>query len=313
MSDLKKLFKRDKIFLLCLAGIVGLILVFGFFNIHRSLEEHREWQKALSAGANADLLTSWGHSFNDVWEQGVLDYDYLSMIEIIFIVIIGAQIIKWSRLEGKNGREFQNLLPVKSASHITFDLICGVLFFWVAVIFSGFLLTFLVRQSGFEYISKSYWDMWKELLREIVVFSFSYSLIVFARKITNQIYGMFFAVFVIWYTMMLIGLIVDQPIGFIWDWYTSERNGEYMILLLLTAVLVFLAYWCDKKRDIAGGGTFSFKTVHYLMLIAVCADMSYTFYDTGFIKGQILRMMVSILLAGGISVGINYLMKAKKI
>lgn len=72
-------------------------------------------------------------------------------------------------------------------------------------------------------------------------------------------YGMFFAVFVIWYTMMVIGWIVDRPIGFIWDWYASEKNWEYMILLFLTIVLVFLAYWCDKKRDIAGSGIFSFK------------------------------------------------------
>lgn len=313
MSDLKKLFKRDKVFLLCLAGIVGLILVFGFFNVYRNLEEHRELQKSLSVGVDADFLASLNYNLNDIWEQGVLDYDYLGMIEIIFMVIIGAQIIKWSRLDGKNGREFQNLLPVKSVSHITFDFICGILFFWMAVIISGFLLTFLIDQSGFEYISENYWYLWKELLREIIVFSFSYSLIIFARKITNHIYGMFFAVFVIWYTMMVAGWIADKPISFIWDWYASKRNGEYMILLLLTVVFVFLAYWCDKKRDISGGGTFSFQSVHYLMLIAVCADMSFTFYSTDFVKGQILRLIVSVMLAGAISAGINYLMKAKKI
>ncbi len=235
-------------------------------------------------------------------DLSTMNYGYL---QVLFVAVMSVQLIKWIRLEEKGGREFQNLLPVKSSSFITFDLICGILYLWIPVVLNGLFMMILVSQSRFEYISEEFPYLWEELCREIIVFSFVYSLSVFARKITNHMYGMVFAAAVIVYTLLVIDAILLD--------YNLHIQKGYAILLLLTIIFILLAYWCDKKRDLAAGGTFSFKTVHYLMVIAVFADLAATFYVMKMFKGQMLRVLVSILLAGAISAGVHYLAKAKSI
>lgn len=306
MNDLKRLFKRDKIFLLCLAGITGLIVLFGLFRFHEYLEESWKINNKMAAYFdNPEFL-------KNIPDLSTMDYGYL---QILFIAVLGAQFVKWIRLEGKGGREFQNLLPVKSSSFVNFDLICGILYLWIPVILSGLFMTLLLSQSRFEFISEDYLCLWKELFREMIVFFFYYSLLIFAKKITNHMYGMVFGTFVIIYTLLnVIWFILDKGSNFLmWTLYGGQGKMECAVLLLLIVIFILLAYWCNKKRDLAAGGTFSFKTVHYLMVIAVFADLAATFYVMEMFKSQMLRVLVSILLAGAISAGVHYLARAKSI
>lgn len=306
MKDCKKLFQRDRGFCLALSGVVVLILAIGLFQCYD------EVRRALEIIEQYKNYSFW----NGIDLDAFVSDNYAGVMQIVFFVVLAAQIIKWDILEGKKGKEFQRLLPVKSRSHITYDLICGIVFVWVPMVLFVCGQS-LITNAFHSDITLRWGSVKEEMLQSIVVFSLIYCMIVFARKIANNIPGALFTVFVIWYTPMAFGMVFEKC-----DWlmkfctfdfgYGKHKTTAVLTALFLTVAVVLLSYVCDEKRDNAGTGVFSFRIVRYLVIAASFADLGLTFYECFPVYGHLLgfvRIALSVLLAGGIAAGLNYLMK----
>ena len=310
MQECKRLFRRDKVFLLCLAGGVALILLFSLFNVWKmvkELEELRMFYKNTHGEAfAAEFFSDRLSMFMNMVEQICL-----SMMKYVFVTVILAHIIKWSVLEGKRGKEFQNLLPVKSSGYVTYDYICGMLFLWIPMIIGVIATTAIfANRYGFAFMGGNVNDIWGKAMRVLIFVSFLYSLLVFSKKITRYIPGIFLMVLVIsymgpmlliWYTGECDGLFWN------WSWYDAADSGNCLLMLLCVPVLVALSYWCDKKRDIAGNGLFYFKSVHFLMMTIIFAEFFCLFTISEIIPWGMAANIIGALLAGAVTAGVHYL------
>lgn len=291
MEEYKKLFRRDKKFNLCLTGAVALILIFGLLSCQMALQQISETDKKLIELYGAETikkLTDW--SGTDTSKM-LMDYAGRTIIKAVFTVVILAQFIKWNVLEGKKGQEYGNLLPVKSVTYVTYDYICGILFLWVPVVLESIVLTIFV--STWELTGIVSGCIWKESAEAIVIVSFLYSLLIFAKKITRYVPGIFLTVTVV------------CGAGFLTGAYAGV-NG-YLLLLIPVAVFVVLSYWCDKKRDIAGNGLFYFPSAHFIIMGVMFLELFGIFANCMIIQVRAATYMISLLLAGAVTVGIHYL------
>lgn len=314
MKDCKKLFQRDKTFFMWLEGIVVLILIFGLLKYYEGMKVEKElYELYLENGF-------WSKAEFDVyvpgeWQLWIVDF-YSDIAQIIFLVVIAAQIIKWNVLESRNGKEFQFLLPVKSQSYITYDLICGVLLVWVPLFLTACGQMIAIDKTLHYDLAAHWGNVGGKMLEYIAAYSLIYCLIVFARKISNHMPGALFAAFVIWATPTIAAILfgdagLQQLCTF--DFGTAKGKTEQLLIYLsITIAFILLSYWCDGKRDHAGTGVYAFRTARYLMIAASFADLALIFYEGLPIYGNLLgalRIAVAVLLAGVIAVGINYLIK----
>ncbi len=311
MQECKRLFRRDKVFLLCLSGGMALILLLGLFNVWKTvegLEEMRQFHRAIYGEAVAEEM------FMSLLDSGFMEMVHegcVSIIKYAFAAVILAQIIKWGVLEGKGGKEFQNLLPVKSSGYVTYDYICGMLFLWIPLAIEGIAVTAIFANTlGITFVGENMNYIFEDLMRELILVSFLYSLLVFSKKITRYIPGILLIVLAIWYMgPMLLILYTGKGNGIFWNWnwYDAADRSECLLLLLCVPVLVALSYWCDKKRDIAGNGLFYFKSVHFLMMAIIFVEFFCIFAISGILPWEMVSNTIGVLLAGAVTAGIHYL------
>lgn len=304
MQEYKRLFRRDKIFLLCLSGAVAVILLFGLLNCCKTLNSYEELRQFYGGLYGQEFVETNLSDLQGVF-TGFVETTCIYMMKCVFAAVVLAQMIKWSILEGKRGKEFQNLLPVKSASHVTYDYICGILFLWTPVLIEGIAAVILAKGYGLTFIDADTNYVYGEVMRELIWISFLYSLLVFAKKITRYIPGILLTVLV----FGCAGLMSGQMTYIFWDWswHIAEVPREYLLLLALIPVLVALSYWCDKKRDIAGNGLFYFKTVHFLMMAVIFAELFCIFAVSEIVPWGMAANMIGVLLAGAVTAGVHYL------
>lgn len=311
MQECKRLFRRDKVFLLCLSGGVALILLFGLLIAWKwvnGLEEMRQFHKEIYGEAVGEEI------FTALLDSGFMEMVHnvcVSMMKYAFGTVILAQIIKWSVLEGKGGKEFQNLLPIKSSVYVTYDYICGILFLWMPVIIEGIALSAIFANTiGITYVGENVNGILEDVMRELILVSFLYSLLIFSKKITRYIPGIFLIALVGWYMgpMLLIWCTGESDgLFWNWEWYDTAGRSECLLMLLCVPVLVALSYWCDKKRDIAGNGLFYFKSVHFLMMAIIFVEFFCIFAISGIIPQGMASNTIGVLLAGAVTAGIHYL------
>lgn len=245
MEECKRLFRRDKIFLLCLSGAVAFILLAGFFNGWRLVSQLQE-MKAEFMEIHGEAFVGEFFSDDGMIFSEMLEYACISMMKWIFAVVLLAQIVKWCVLEGKRGREFANQLPLKSAGYVTYDYILGVLFLWIPIAVEFIAVMLLSKGYGLTFMGKDVNDSCMEIIKELILVSFLYSLLVLSKKITRYIPGIFLTVPIVFG----IGAILGWDISVFWDLgrYNPGELSGYLLLAASVPVLVALSYWCDKKR-----------------------------------------------------------------
>lgn len=304
MEECKRLFKRDKIFLLCLSGAVVFILLAGFINGWRLVRQLLE-MKASFMEIHGEAFVEEFFSDDGMIFSEILEYACISMMKWIFAVVLLAQILKWGVLEGRRGREFANQLPLKSAGYVTYDYILGILFLWIPIAVEFVAVMLLSKGYGLTFMGKDVNENCVEIIKELILVSFLYSLLVLSKKITRYIPGIFLTVPVVFG----IGVILGWDISVFWDlgrYSQGERSG-YLLLAASVPVFVALSYWCDKKRDIAGNGLFYFKPVHFFMMAAIFAELFYIFLNSEIIQRGMAANVVGVLIAGTVTAGVHYL------
>lgn len=316
MQGCKKLFQRDKIFLLCLSGAVALTLLYGLFQCWHIIKQDTEMIEMFLGYYGVEFFNENGAL---VWEMaaGMTKWVITSVMKAVLVIVVVAQFIKWNVLEGKRGKEFQNLLPVKSATCVTYDYICGILFLWVPVVITGIMAAILTKpfeqyaQMGILDLSSTFDNIWCEVGRELIMVSCIYSFFVFAKKITRHLPGILLLLLIYNYMMLLV---FRTGYSILWDWsfYNAEYIREYILFLLMALVFVVLSYFCDGKRDIAGNGLFYFKSVHFLVMLVIFAEC-FVITVTGIIlPSRVALGVVSLILAALVTTGVHYLTWGRK-
>ena len=312
IRDYKKLFSRDKIFLLCLTGVVALVLLYG-------LEGCRQMAEIIEIGeqimtSTEPIPSSYREKVQmvqNLWGTLDLNTCHFRMLEVIFWIVAAAQIAKWHILEGRHGKEFQKLIPLKNKSHITYDYILGILYVWCPIVVSWLAVNcFMDEISDLEYYW--YW-MAAGILGVLAENTFLYVLFVFSRRITNNIPGAMLSSFVIWFGLYLIQCDTGNICFFNGSSGMDEKGAAVLVVLAVLGVIS--TYLCDEKRDIAGNGTFSFVVAHYLILGALFVELAVVFgvslQETE--AGKVLGMAAGILLSGAVAFGIHYVTGPKRL
>lgn len=292
-----KLCRRDRTYLLCLAGVIALALLYGMTGCYKMIELQRMPVNSMNEAvyrAQSDMVwTLWG---------GEYEVDcYFNTLRFIFWIAVVAQLAKWHILEGRRGRELQRLFPVKNSSYVTYDFLCGILLIWLPtalswIVFSGWIEG-LRDPESWDQIAAGVWSL-------TVTNSFLYVLFVFTKRITNHIFGTLFSAFVIWF-----GLYWEFSVLYPTAAAISDETAGMATLLILTLLGIPASYLCDKKRDIAGNGVFYFMPVHYLILGMFFFEMIYMIGT--FVERDFMKMAGGVLLAGAVSFGIHYIAKPK--
>ncbi|MBD5541282.1 MAG: hypothetical protein HDR00_08855 [Lachnospiraceae bacterium] len=315
MQGCKKLFQRDKIFLLCLSGVVALTLLFTLFQCRNMIKQDIEMIDMLLGFHGEEFLAG----AEGVWSMlaGMTQYAITNVMKAALVIVVIAQFVKWNVLEGKRGKEFQNLLPVKSSACVTYDYICGILFLWVPAVIMGITVSILTKpfeqyeQMGILNMSGIMDNIWSEVGRELIIVSFIYSFLVFAKKITRYIPGILLLMLICNYMILWVS---GTGYSLLWDWgfYNAGYIREYILFLLMALVFVALSYFCDRKRDIAGNGLFYFKPVHFLVMLMIFAEL-FSISVTGIIlPSRVMTSVVSLILAALVTVGVHYLTWGRK-
>lgn len=315
MQGCKKLFQRDKIFLLCLSGVVVLTLLYMLIQCCNIVGQDIEMIE--------EFLEYFGKEFflknGEVWDVAawMTQYAITNVMKAVLVIVVTAQFVKWNVLEGKRGKEFQNLLPVKSATCVTYDYICGILFLWVPTVIMGIMAAIMIKpfeqyeQMGIMDLSNTLGNIWGEVGRELIIVSFIYSFLVFAKKITRYIPGILLLVLICSY-MMLWTFGTGYTVLWNWGFYNAGYIREYILFFLMVLVFVVLSYFCDRKRDIAGNGLFYFKSVHFLVMLAIYVEL-FVISVTGIIlPSRLATIVVALILAALVTAGVHYLTWGRK-
>lgn len=319
MTGFRKLFQRDKIFLLCLTGAVALTLLLGFFRCCNIVRQEREMHQMYAE--------YFGEAF---FEEHGLEWAFLAsgwtgtairgMMQAVFVVVMIAQAVKWNVQEGKRGKEFQKLLPVKSDALITYDYICGILFLWAPAAIVGIMVSILAKQYELAMavgIPGTMAEIWGEMGREFITVSFLYSLLVFAKKISRYMPGILLFLLVCGGMLVAAGLVFGADFRVILEWgFQNEgKTGEYATLILIELAAVPLSYWCDSRGDIAGNGLFYLKSVHIIITLLAFVALAVIFDACiGSFPGapQAVTAAGSLILSAVVAAGMYYLTKGRK-
>lgn len=294
IGECKKLFRRDRTYLLCLTGVIALVLLYGLTGCYKMIELRKITDANLAWEQSQMLWNLWG---------GEHEADcYYNTMRLLFWVVAAVMLVKWHMLEGRRGREFQKLLPVKASSYVTYDFICGIVFIWLPHALSWLIFDGLT--SRLDYDAEYYVWIFEKVGMLFIINTFLYVSLVFAKNITNSISGVLLSAFVIWF-----GLWRIESTEFFAVALTAESAA--VGLILLTILCIPAAYICDKKRDISGNGTFSFMAAHHLILEILFLELAYVFSYPA--DGKLLSVAGGVLLAGVVSFGIHYIAKPKRL
>lgn len=311
MQGCKKLFQRDKIFLLCLSAVVTLTLLYGLLwggNVIRQDKEiFQRYQEKHEEGFFDDLGPIWANM-----AYGMIEQTITGVMKVVFAAVVIAQFIKWSVLEGKRGKEFQNLLPVKTSAYVNYDYVCGILFLWLPAVITGIVVSILAKQYEMEGtlgVNEIFNNIWGEVGREIIVISCIYSLLVFAKKITRYIPGILLFLLICFCAVWLC----YANFSVLWDRgaHNAGFSWSYMVLAALALIFVLLSYFCDRKRDIAGNGLFYFKSVHFLVMLMIFLELFIIFATSIILPFGMAAKAVSLMLAAFVTVGVHYLTRGR--
>lgn len=307
MKEYGKLFKRDKIYWLSIVTAVVLVCLYGMAGCYQCVE----LGKIKQAGCDIAMTRERLDMLLRFWGSTSPDECYANAMRAAFFIVAAAQVVKWHMLEGKHGKEFQKLLPVKGESYITYDFICGMILVWVPVMIGWFLAdNWLKAWLNYSDYSLMIFDSVCSLL---VINTFLYVLLVFSKKITNHIPGAVFSAFVICLGLYCIQWYTER-IVFFYSYLPLESYGV-VLMGAMTVLCIILTYLCDKKRDISGNGVFSFRAAHYLILGMVFVELAAVFLPImgSTAAGRVPGVAGSVLLAGAISFGIHYIARPQNI
>ena len=321
MSDLKKLFKRDRFYWVIVTGVMTLFVIYMMANVNADGMYHTLFKIE-------DSIEQW-QSLHEFWETHpelqrdlVLNDIPLFYVEHMMswtvIVALTAQAIWFLVQETKNRAEVQRTFPIKSRNIMTCHYLSGLLTVGIPVLIQTMILRLdiLYVEINTDFIFEGKELLWFFAGKTMIIFMLHYSLLILCRKVTTDVPGTIFTFIVVEFAMLAL---VGYCLGMYWNNPSENSILNWVFWMIVTTVWILLSYIADQKQDYARNGVYAFTIVHWVIMGVVFANIYYLFYDSFKELPQFEDMskavsfLVSVAASLLMTAGVHYVTKPKKI
>ncbi len=316
MSDIKKLFKRDRFYWEIMTVIMAIVVIYMMTNVsglyrHKffHLEDYLEsvqWTRTFQDN-NPELLRDfWDehpqlHYQEGIYLDSISDEFLIHMTLVTVIVVLIAQAVKLLVQETKNRAEVLRIFPVKSRNLLIYHYLSGLLTIGILSLIQIALIRldilYLEKNTDFIFYNKE--DLWSYAGFTILIFMHYYSLLLVCKTVTNHVPGTIFTFIV---TAIGFGTIV------IWgDWiFLFWRDWIYLAIYYAFVLLIGLSYIANQTKDYARNGFYAFPIAHWMVMGIVFAEIYFLF------RG-ICSIPIAIAASALITAGVHFVARTKKL
>lgn len=312
MNDLKKLFKRDRLYWGIMIVVMTLVVIYILSNVHDlyhklfNLEDYLERSRRLHELWNTyPELRDLKGVFSDEIPYSVLGY----MVVVNVIVALIAQTLKLLAQETQNRTEVLRIYPVKSRNLLTYHYLSGLLLISIPLLIQAAVirLDILYVEKNTDFIFSNKEQLWIYAGRTVIIFMLHYSLLIVCKKVTNHVPGTIF-------TYVEANIALEVLIAYCFGTYynlAEDSLSNWVFWIIVTVVLIFLSYVADKKKDCARNGFYAFPIVHWVMMGIVFVEIYFTFYDVFENIPKAVSFLVAITASILITAGVHFIAKPK--
>lgn len=319
MSDLKKLFKRDRFYWGIMTVIMTVVVTYMLVHVYGAghklfyLEDYLRWSRYLHEvwDARPELSDPAG-LFDEI------QYMFLErMVSVTVVVALIAQAVRLLTQETQNRAEVLRIFPVKSRSRVTCHYLSGLftvgipLFVQMAIL----RLDVLYVEKNTDFIFSNKEQLWIYAGEAMIIFMLHYALLILCRKVTNHVPGTIFT-----FVVMELGMLelAGYCLDLYWNNLMEDRPWNWMFWAIVTIVLILLSYIADRKQDYARNGVYAFTIVHWVMMGIVFGEI-FSIFPGGFedlppfnVIPRAVSYFVAITVALLTTAGIHLVTKPKK-
>lgn len=316
MSDLKKLFKRDRFYWGIMTVVMTLVVIYMLTNASGSyhklfhLEEYLERSQYLHEIWNTypELRNTAG-----VFSE---ELPYLLLEHMVLVTVTAALIAQAVRIlvqETQNRTEVLRIFPVKSRNLLTCHYLSGLLTAAIPLLIQTAVIRldilYVEKNTDFIFLSKE--QLWIYAGKAMIIFMLHYSLLIVCKKVTNHVPGTIVTFIVVELAMpALAGYSLDMY----WDTYlTVDSISKWLFVTIVTIALIVLSYIADHKKDCARNGFYAFTIAHWVMMGIVFGEIYYIFYFSYEDIPKVLSILVAFVSSVMITTGVHFVTKPKKI
>lgn len=314
MSDIKKLFKRDRFYWGIMTVIMAIVVIYMLTNVsglyhHKFFDledysEHTEWVRRFWDNNPEHLRDRWDEHPQLHYQDGIyldsISSEFLNHMTLVtVIVVLIAQAVKLLVQETKNRAEVLRTFPVKSRNLLTYHYLSGLFTIGILLLIQIALIRldilYLEKNTDFIFYNKE--DLWSYAGSALNMFMLLYSLFLFCKKVTNNVPGTILT-FIL--TFIFAGLAY---------WYCLSECGwvwTYVFIASSMAVWILLSYIADQKKDYARNGFYAFPIAHWMVMGIVFAEIY-------FLSRGICSIPIAIAASALITAGVHFIARPKKI
>ena len=315
MSDLKKLFKRDRFYWGIMTVVMTLVVIhmltnaYGLYHKLFNLEKYLERSQYLH-----EIWNTYPELRNPA---GVLsdELPYLFLEQMVSVTVIAALIAQAVRIlvqETQNRTEVLRIFPVKSRNLLTCHYLSGLLTVTIPLLIQLAVVRldiwYVERNTEFIFSNKE--QLWVYAGKAMMIFLLHYSLPMVCKKVTNHVPG----TIVTFIVVELARLVLVRYFSVMdWDNLTEASIRNWVFRAATAVVLIILSYIADYKKDCARNGFYAFPIVHWVMMGIVFGEIYYIFYFSYEDIPKVLSILVALASSMMITTGVHFVMKPKKI
>lgn len=314
MSDIRKLFRRDRLYWLIMAVLLMGTMIYTVGT---------EWLPYMHAGIT--LLQNRTEQLNEIL-QGDLQvvchpgtFLFFMLQNVLAVALVG-QIVKTALQETKNRREVQGVFPIKKRNIFVYDYVSGLLLIVIPALIQlipmKWIYVYVEEVTGVN--GMNYAIAEEYILRIIVFFLLEYALWMLCVKITNHIPG---AMVVYALIHFAIRIITDADL-YEWLWADPEfayenpymRSKACAVCALVALILIILTYLADQRKDFARNGVCAYWPIHWMVLALVFGELCYVLHDAVYWRTpNMIVYCFAVILALAITVGLHHFTKPKNV
>ena len=316
MSDLKKLFKKDRLYWIIITVVMLLVVIYllaneyGLYHKLFHLENYLEWSQYLKGVWDAHPELSGQDVFLDEIPSMFLE----RMVSMTVIVALIAQAVRLLAQETQNRTEVLRTFPVKSRNLLTCHYLSGLPVVVIPLLVQTVLIRldvlYVEKHTDFVFTNKE--QLWIYAVKAVIIFMLHYSLLLLCRKIANHVPGTIFTFFVVEFA---IQVMASYCLHMHWDNLAENSMQNWIFWAIIAAVFVILSYIADKNKDYARTGFYAFPIAHWVMMGIVFGEIYFIFYgvfgelylvfngvngDLHKVASYLVSVAASLLITGGV-------------
>lgn len=312
MSDIKKLFKRDRFYWGIMTVIMAIVVIYMLTNVsglyhHKFFDledysEHTEWVRRFWDNNPEHLRDRWDEHPQLHYQDGIyldsISSEFLNHMTLVtVIVVLIAQAVKLLVQETKNRAEVLRTFPVKSRNLLTYHYLSGLFTIGILLLIQIALIRldilYLEKNTDFIFYNKE--DLWSYAGFTILIFMMYYSLLLVCKTVTNHVPGTIFTFIV---TAIGFGMMV------IWGYWIILFWGSWIYFAIV--LLIVLSYIANREKDYARNGFYAFPIAHWMVMGIVFAEICFLFCG-------VCSIPIAIAASALITAGVHFIARPKKI